>query len=192
MIAKDVIFGPISILKRGKLQACRIVVAGFFYACFFTISGHAALPGQTVMECLSPLKVDITGPGCVAAFYFTKFFRGMISTENIRAQGKYSTLDPTSESRNDSSSITLRNDELLQKIDDYFDYSGVAEPIETLGVLLDAFVATGDSDEPGYTPTFLRDVSWEVTRLSAFLAYLYEQRNFMVESVKEKGGENGE
>lgn len=123
---------------------------------------------------------------------FFKFFVMRDQRSIFDQSGKSSTGLATAPARNaETSSITLRNDELLQKIDAYFDYSGVAEPIETLGVLLDAFVATGDSDEPGYTPTFLRDVSWEVTRLSAFLAYLYEQRNFMVESVKVKGGENG-
>ena len=190
MNAKNIRFGPVSVLNEGQvagLPDCRRRL----FLCLPSIDKRSCTPWANCNGMSKPFKRRIPQGQTRPLFYFTKFFKGMVSVENIRTQGKHSTQDPTSESRNDSSSITLRNDELLQKIDDYFDYSGVAEPIETLGVLLDAFVATGDSDEPGYTPTFLRDVSWEVTRLSAFLAYLYEQRNFMVQSVKVKGGNNG-
>lgn len=67
------------------------------------------------------------------------------------------------------------NSELITLIDDYFNVSGVGEPVEIINFLLTEVTA----ESKGYRPTFLRDAVFEASRLVTFLTKLYEDRKFM-------------
>lgn len=168
---KPFIFGTVSILNRGKLQACRFIVAGFFYACFPSISGHAAPRGQTVMECLSPLKVDTTRTGCMAAFLFNDVFQGMVSTKNNRSGAKRSNPKTTS---------TARHAALDRIISKHFQTWGLTGTIEPLQRLQDFYISY--ALERGMKPVFVADVAFKAALITKLICGLYENR---------EGGKNG-
>lgn len=165
---KPFIFGTLFI-KWGKLQACRFIVAGFFYACFPSISG-LALPGQTVMECLSLTKVDSTGPD-EAAFLFNDVFKGMLSTKNNRSGVKRSSSKTTS---------TARHAAIDKIISRHFQTWGLTGTIEPLQRLQDFYITY--AFERGIKPVFVADVAFKAALITKLICGLYENR---------EGGKNG-
>lgn len=92
---------------------------------------------------------------------------------------KKSEIGLSTKHSNGSSAAASRNEELFKIIDEYFNYSGLGEPVRNLGTLLNCFLTTQEGDEVGYAPSFLNEITYEVTRLNAFLALVYEQREFI-------------
>lgn len=162
---KPFILQTVSILNRGKLQACRIIVAGFLYACFPSISGHAAPRGQTVIECLSPLKVDTTRTGRMAAFLFNDVFKGMVSTKNNRLRAKRSNPKTTS---------TARHAVLDKIISRHFQTWGLTGTIEPLQRLQDFYLTY--AFERGIKPVFVADVAFKAALITKLICGLYENK----------------
>jgi hypothetical protein len=98
---------------------------------------------------------------------------------SIVMRDQKSTIGFSTKFSNGSSAAASRNEELFKIIDEYFNYSGLGEPVRNLGTLLNCFLTTQEGDEVGYAPSFLNEITYEVTRLNAFLALVYEQREFI-------------
>lgn len=100
------------------------------------------------------------------------------TNSNIRESGKCSTGISASSSR---------NDDLIKLVDEYFEFSNISGPIETIGQLHYCFLThTEDHDDqtPHWTPHYLADICFEVNRLQGFLAKLYEEMEWIKSQSK--------
>lgn len=158
------IFEPLTITK-GK-SACRILVAGFFYAYTIGIISGSALRCDNCNGYPTPFEVVSNRPDRAANYLVQNVFLVMLTTEKTFVKGKHSTQAKADDLRN-------RSAEKLYKImTEYFSVSGAAHPVENVTMLLDTFIESHKDRK--YYDHFLIDTVFETNRLSALIVKLYE------------------
>lgn len=144
----------------------------FHVADYFKDTGSRAPKGQ-IFNCSATERFRSDYPLLFSSISFR-----MRNRKEICVEGKYSTFQPASSLRNGQKS-PVTHELLLKIIDDYFDCSGLGGPVRDMSMLLGCFLCTQNDEETGYSHSFLNNISSEVIRLNAFLAELYEERNFI-------------